>query len=278
MAKHSKRYNAIRAQVDSTEVHEPSEAVELVKKLATAKFDETIEVHLRTGVDPRYAEQQVRGVVTLPAGTGREVRILVFAGPDGQEIARNAGADYVGAEDLAEQIQGGWMDFDVVLATPDMMRIVGRLGRILGPRGLMPTPKTGTILPAEDLPRVIDETRLGRVEFRVDKTSNIHAPIGKASFRPRQADEELRGLDGSDCGGQAGGAEGDLFAARDPDQHHGAGRQGGCRRLQRFAVRQLLNAGTKCRQFPLGMTICAPRSVLRSLAPARIWPLRAGCV
>ncbi len=182
MAKHSKRYNAIRAQVDSTEVHEPGEAVELVKKLATAKFDETIEVHLRTGVDPRYAEQQVRGVVTLPAGTGREVRILVFAGPDGQEIARNAGADYVGAEDLAEKIQGGWMDFDVVLATPDMMRIVGRLGRILGPRGVMPTPKTGTILPAEDLPRVIDETRLGRVEFRVDKTSNIHAPIGKASF------------------------------------------------------------------------------------------------
>lgn len=182
MAKHSKRYNAVRTQVDSTKVHEPGEAVRMVKELATAKFDETVEVHLRTGVDPRYAEQQVRGVVTLPAGTGREVRILVFAGPDGQEIARSAGADYVGAEDLAERIQGGWLDFDVVLATPDMMRIVGRLGRILGPRGLMPTPKTGTILPAEDLPRVIEETRLGRVGFRVDKTSNIHAPIGKASF------------------------------------------------------------------------------------------------
>lgn len=182
MPKHSRRFNEIKTRVDSTEVHEPAEAIRLVKDLATAKFDETVEVHLRTGVDPRYAEQQVRGVVTLPAGTGREVRILVFAGPDGQELARSAGADYVGGEDLAERIQGGWLDFDVVLATPDMMRVVGRLGRVLGPRGMMPTPKTGTILPAEDLPRVIEETRLGRVEFRVDKTSNIHAPIGKASF------------------------------------------------------------------------------------------------
>jgi large subunit ribosomal protein L1 len=141
-----------------------------------------VEIHLRTGVDPRYAEQQVRGVVTLPAGTGRVVRILVFASPEGQELARNAGADYVGADDLADRIQKGWTDFDVVLATPDMMRVVGKLGRVLGPRGLMPSPKTGTILPAEDLPRVIEETRLGRVEFRVDKTSNIHVPIGKASF------------------------------------------------------------------------------------------------
>lgn len=186
MPKHSKRYIALRSQVDPTVQLQPAEAVKKVKELATAKFDETVEVHLRTGVDPRYAEQQVRGVVTLPAGTGREVRILVFAGPDGQELARNAGADYVGAEDLADRIQKGWTDFDVVLATPDMMRVVGRLGRILGPRGLMPSPKTGTILPAEDLPRVIEETRLGRVEFRVDKTANIHAPIGKASFPPEK--------------------------------------------------------------------------------------------
>jgi len=184
MAKHSKRFNAARGQVDPTAQYAPDEALQKVKELATAKFDETVEVHLRTGVDPRYAEQQVRGVVTLPAGTGREVRIVVFAGPDGQELARNAGADYVGAEDLADRIQKGWTDFDTVLATPDMMRVVGRLGRVLGPRGLMPSPKTGTILPAEDLPRVIEETRLGRVEFRVDKTANIHAPIGKASFAP----------------------------------------------------------------------------------------------
>ena len=124
MPKHSRRFNEIKTRVDSTEVHEPAEAIRLVKDLATAKFDETVEVHLRTGVDPRYAEQQVRGVVTLPAGTGREVRILVFAGPDGQELARNAGADYVGGEDLAERIQGGWLDFDVVVATPDMMSVV----------------------------------------------------------------------------------------------------------------------------------------------------------
>ena len=182
MPKHSKRYNALRSQVDPNSQYQPVEAIQKVKELATAKFDETVEVHLRTGVDPRYAEQQVRGVVTLPAGTGRQVRILVFAGPDGQELARSAGADYVGGDDLADSIQKGWTEFDVVLATPDMMRVVGKLGRVLGPRGLMPSPKTGTILPAEDLPRVIEETRLGRVEFRVDKTSNIHVPIGKASF------------------------------------------------------------------------------------------------
>jgi large subunit ribosomal protein L1 len=186
MAKHSKRYTALRAQVDPTTQYQPAEAIQKVKELATAKFDETVEVHMRTGVDPRYAEQQVRGVVTLPAGTGREVRIVVFAGPDGQELARQAGADYVGGDELADRIQKGWTDFDVVLATPDMMRVVGKLGRILGPRGLMPSPKTGTILPAEDLPRVIEETRLGRVEFRVDKTANIHAPIGKASFDPEK--------------------------------------------------------------------------------------------
>jgi large subunit ribosomal protein L1 len=182
MPKHSKRYTALKSQVDPNRAYMPAEAIDKIKELANAKFDETVELHLRTGVDPRYAEQQVRGVVTLPAGTGREVRILVFAGPDGQELARTAGADFVGGDDLADRITKGWTDFDVVLATPDMMRVVGKLGRVLGPRGLMPSPKTGTILPAEDLPRVIEETRLGRVEFRVDKTSNIHAPIGKASF------------------------------------------------------------------------------------------------
>lgn len=194
MPKHSKRYNEIRAKVDPVEVLEPSEAVAKVKELATAKFDETIELHLRTGVDPRYADQQVRGVVTLPAGTGREVRIVVFAGPEGQELARQAGADHVGGDDLADQIQKGWTDFDVVLATPDMMRVVGKLGRVLGPRGLMPSPKTGTILPAEDLPRVIEETRLGRVEFRVDKTANIHTPIGKASFSEEKLMQNLAAL------------------------------------------------------------------------------------
>lgn len=187
MPKHSKRFNDIAGKVERQKEYEPAEAIKIVRELATAKFDETIELHLNMGVDPRHADQQVRGVVTLPEGTGREVRILVFAGPDGQAVARDAGADYYGADELAEKVQGGWTDFDVVLATPDMMRVVGKLGRVLGPRGLMPSPKTGTIVNADDIGRVITEARLGRVEFRVDKTSNIHAPIGKASF----SDEKL---------------------------------------------------------------------------------------
>ena len=194
MPKHSKRYIALKSQVDPNSTYMPAEAIQKIKSIANAKFDETVELHLRTGVDPRYAEQQVRGVVTLPAGTGRVVRILVFAGPDGQELARTAGADFVGGDDLADRITKGWTDFDVVLATPDMMRVVGKLGRVLGPRGLMPSPKTGTILPAEDLPRVIEETRLGRVEFRVDKTSNIHVPIGKASFPPEKLMQNFTAL------------------------------------------------------------------------------------
>jgi large subunit ribosomal protein L1 len=194
MPKHSKRFKAAQAKVDPQQQYSPEDAIRLVKENATAKFDETVEIHMRMGVDPRYAEQQVRGVVTLPSGTGRQVRILVFAGPDGAALAQEAGADYVGADDLAARIQEGWTDFDVVLATPDMMRVVGRLGRVLGPRGLMPTPKTGTVVPAEDLPRVINEARLGRVEFRVDKTSNIHVPIGKASFEPNNLLKNMASL------------------------------------------------------------------------------------
>lgn len=182
MPKHSKRFIEVANKVNHDEAYAPDEALRLVKETATAKFDETIEVHLRMGVDPRHADQQVRGVVTLPAGTGSEVRILVFASPEGQTIAEEAGADHVGSEGLAEQIKKGWLDFDLVLATPDMMRVVGQLGRVLGPRGLMPSPKAGTIVQADDLPRVIEEARLGRIEFRVDKTANIHVPIGKASF------------------------------------------------------------------------------------------------
>jgi len=194
MPKHSKRFVELQRKVDRTKNYLPAEAIDLVKVCSNAKFDETVEVHLRMGVDPRYADQQVRGVVTLPNGTGRTVRILVFASPEGQALAREAGADYVGADDLAEQIMKGWTDFDVVLATPDMMRVVGRLGKVLGPRGLMPSPKTGTIIPAEELPRVINESRLGRVEFRVDKTSNIHVPIGKASFTNNKLLQNLGAL------------------------------------------------------------------------------------
>jgi len=194
MPKRSKRFNNILEQIDRTDLHDPSDAIRIVKSHASAKFDETVELHLRMGVDPRHADQQVRGVVTLPNGTGREVRILVFASPEAQSLAEEAGADYVGADDLAEKIRKGWTDFDVVLATPDMMRVVGGLGRVLGPRGLMPSPKAGTIVPAEDIPRVINEARLGRIEFRVDKTSNIHVPIGKASFAEEQLTENMSAL------------------------------------------------------------------------------------
>jgi len=194
MPKQSKRFKGILESIDRNEQYEPLDAIRLVKKNATAKFDETVELHIRMGVDPRHADQQIRGVVTLPNGTGREVRILVFASPEGQSIAQEAGADYVGAEDLGEKVKGGWTDFDIVLATPDMMKVVGQLGRVLGPRGLMPSPKAGTIVPADDLPRVINEARLGRIEFRVDKTSNIHIPIGKASFGAEQLEQNMSSL------------------------------------------------------------------------------------
>lgn len=186
MAKHSKRYNEARAKVDRDTNYQPAEAVRLLREVSNAKFDETVELHLRMGVDPRHADQQIRGVVTLPHGTGREVRIAVFANPEGQALAREAGADHVGGEELAEEVQNGFTDFDIVLTTPDMMRVVGRLGRVLGPRGLMPSPKTGTIVNADELPRVIEESRLGRIEYRIDKTSNLHVAIGKASFEEDQ--------------------------------------------------------------------------------------------
>ena len=191
MGKKSRRYTKTLNNLDREQIHAPAEAMSLVKERATAKFDETIELHLATTVNPQHADQQVRGVVTLPHGTGRRVRILVFTGPDGIAAAEAAGADHVGAEELAEKVQQGWTDFDVVLATPDQMRVVGRLGRILGPRGMMPSPKAGTIVPANELPRVIDETRKGRVEYRVDRTANIHTPVGKASFEASQLLENM---------------------------------------------------------------------------------------
>ncbi len=194
MPKRSRRYKQAYAGIDRGQVYAPAEALTLVKDRASARFNETIEMHLSTTLDPRKADQQLRGVVTLPHGTGRTVRILVFAGPDGIALAEQAGADFVGGEELAAQIQGGWMDFDVVLATPDMMRVVGRLGRILGPRGLMPSPKAGTIVNADDLSRIIEETRKGRVEYRIDRTANIHTPIGKASFSTDQLKENMAAL------------------------------------------------------------------------------------
>lgn len=187
MAKRGKRYQEAIKLVDADKFYSPAEAIELVKKCGTAKFDETVEVAFKLGVDPRHADQQVRGTVILPHGTGREVRVLVFAKADKAEEAKAAGADYVGAEELAEKIQGGWTDFDVAIATPDMMGVVGKLGRILGPRGLMPNPRTGTVTP--DVGKAVEESKAGKVEYRVNKEAGMHVPIGKVSF----TDEQLYG-------------------------------------------------------------------------------------
>jgi large subunit ribosomal protein L1 len=195
MAKHGKKYLAALAKINVDQWYTPDEAVKLVKETSFVNFDSTIEVHMRLGVDPRHADQQVRDVVVLPHGLGKSVRVLVFAQGEGATLARDAGADYVADDDeMINKIQGGWTDFDVTISTPDMMGKVGRLGRILGPRGLMPNPKAGTVVPAEDLPRVINESKAGRVEFRVDKTANLHIPIGKASFGEKQLYENLAAL------------------------------------------------------------------------------------
>ena len=191
--KKGKRYNQVASQVDSTNAYEVPEALDIIVNGAKAKFDETVEAHFRLGVDGRNADQQVRGVVVLPHGTGKTKRVLVFAkGPKAQE-AEAAGADYVGAEEMAQKIQTeNWFDFDVVVATPDMMGVVGRLGKILGPKGLMPNPKSGTV--TMDVEKALQEIKAGKVEYRLDKTNIIHTPIGKASFGPEKLTENFNAL------------------------------------------------------------------------------------
>lgn len=192
MPKRGKKYLEALKKVDRNRLYSPQEAVQLVKETSYAGFDASVDVHIRLGVDPRHADQQVRGVVLLPHGLGKTVRVLVFAAGDAARIAEAAGADYVISDDEGiKKIQDGWTDFDVAIAVPDMMGKVGRLGRILGPRGLMPNPKTGTVVPPEDLPRVISEAKAGRAEFRVDKTANLHIPIGRVSFSNQALLENL---------------------------------------------------------------------------------------
>ena len=195
MAQHGKKYLAAKAKIVENQDYEPLAALTLVKETAYAGFDATVELHMRMGLDPRQADQQVRDVVVLPNGLGKSVRVLVFAQGEGATRATEAGADYIAdTDEMIAKIQGGWTDFDVAVATPDMMGKAGRLGRVLGPRGLMPNPKAGTVVPAEDLPRVIREAKAGRVEFRLDKTANLHIPVGKVSFPVEKLYENFAAL------------------------------------------------------------------------------------
>ncbi len=191
--KHGKKYTKAAKLVDRATSYEPAEAIALVNKTATAKFDETVEVHIRTGCDGRHAEQQIRGAVVLPNGTGKTVRVLVFAKGDKVSEAESAGADYVGGDELIPKIQNeGWLDFDVVVATPDMMGVVGRLGKVLGPKGLMPNPKAGTV--TMDVAKAIADIKAGKIEYRLDKTNIIHCPVGKASFTEEKLAENFNAL------------------------------------------------------------------------------------
>ena len=194
MTKKSKRQLELKNMVDPERAYTPQDAVDLLKEMATAKFDETVELHLRTSADPRHAEQMVRGVTILPHGLGKKTRVLVFASGEAADIARQAGADYVGDDDLIKQVEGGWTDFDVGLAVPEIMSKIGRLGRVLGRRGLMPNPRTGTLVQERDLPRVIGEAKNGRLEYRLDRTAIIHCPVGKISFSPDQLLENIASL------------------------------------------------------------------------------------
>ena len=187
--KHGKKYVESAKLIDKTKLYDTAEALDIIVKTATAKFDETVEIHVRLGVDSRHADQQVRGAVVLPNGTGKKVRVAVFAKGDKADAATAAGAEYVGAEDLMEKIQGGFMDFDVCIASPDMMGLVGRLGKVLGPRGLMPSRKAGTVTP--DVAKAVTEAKAGKIEYRLDKTNIIHCPIGKASFGTDKLKENL---------------------------------------------------------------------------------------
>ena len=191
--KHGKKYNEAAKLVDRATLYDPADAIALVKKTAGAKFDETVEIHIRTGCDGRHAEEQIRGAVVLPNGTGKTVKVLVFAKGDKVNEAEAAGADYVGGEELIPKIQNeGWLDFDVVVATPDMMGVVGRLGKVLGPKGLMPNPKAGTV--TMDVTKAINDIKAGKIEYRLDKTNIIHCPVGKASFTEEQLGQNINAL------------------------------------------------------------------------------------
>jgi large subunit ribosomal protein L1 len=194
MVKHGKKYQEAAAKIDRTVAYQPEEAIGLVKKSAPAKFDETVELHLRMGLDPRNAAQQLRGVALLPHGLGKKIRVLVFAQGEAERVATSAGADFVGGDDLIKKVEEGWVDFDTAIAVPEMMGRVGKLGKILGRKGLMPNPKSGTVVAMNDLPRVIEDARKGRVEYKLDRTAIIHVPLGKVIFEEKMLVDNLTAI------------------------------------------------------------------------------------
>lgn len=194
MAKHGRKYEEAAKLIDNTRLYSPEEAISLAKQMSYAKYDETLEIHLKMGLDPRNATQQVRGVTLLPYGLGKEVRILVFAQGDAAKTAEESGADYVGADELVKKIEDGWIEFETAIATQDMMGKVGKLGKILGRRGLMPNPKSGTVVPPNDVARAVQDARKGRVEFKLDRTAIIHLPLGKISFDENKLLENLTAI------------------------------------------------------------------------------------
>ena len=223
MAKRGKRYEEAAALVDKTKAYTPEEAVDLAKQTAKAKYDETVEIHMRMGLDPRHADQQVRGLAMLPNGTGKQVRVLVFAQGEGATLAEQSGADFVGAEDIIQRIEGGWIEFDTAIATPEMMSKIGKLGRILGRRGLMPNPRSGTVVQQPDLPKAISDSRKGKIEYRLDRTAVIHAPLGKASFEKDDLLENLSTFMDSVIRAKPSGAKGQYIKNISVSTTHGPG-------------------------------------------------------
>ena len=213
MASRGKRYKEVAGLLERDTRYEPERAIQMAKQTASARFDETIELHLRTGADPRYADQMVRGIAVLPHGVGKPVRVLVFCQGEAETVARDAGADYVGGDDLIREIENGFLGFDVSIATPDLMGRIGRLGRILGRRGLMPNPRTGTVVQQDEIPRAVSDAKRGRVEFRLDRTGLMHVPIGKASFEEDKLMDNLTTLMDNIVRSRPGGVKGQFIRA-----------------------------------------------------------------